>query len=75
MKLENIGFYTLSDERAKNSSATSPLMRNELIITSLCNFKCLYCRENCLDVCIDYNNKWAEVYGIKRDEIIFTQNI
>jgi MoaA/NifB/PqqE/SkfB family radical SAM enzyme len=44
LKLENIGFYTLEDERAKNACATSPLWRNELIITSRCNFKCPYCR-------------------------------
>lgn len=44
MKLEDIGFYTLSDERAKTSCSSSPLMRNELIITALCNFTCSYCR-------------------------------
>ena len=43
-RLENIGFYTLSDNRARNSSWRSPLWRNELIITSKCNFKCPYCR-------------------------------
>lgn len=44
MKLEDIGFYTLSDERARNVSATSPMQRCELIITDVCNFKCPYCR-------------------------------
>lgn len=44
MKLEDIGFYTLSDDRAKNSSLISPLMRCELILTDKCNFKCPYCR-------------------------------
>ena len=44
MKLEEIGFYTLSDERAKNSSSISPLWRCELILTARCNFKCPYCR-------------------------------
>ena len=44
MKLENIGFYTLSDERAENASSTSRLMRCELILTDMCNFKCPYCR-------------------------------
>jgi len=42
--LENIGFYTLSDERARRSSASSPLMRCELILTGRCNFRCPYCR-------------------------------
>ena len=44
MKLENIGFYTLSDERAKNVSITSRMKRCELIITEYCNFSCGYCR-------------------------------
>lgn len=42
--LKTIGFYTLSDARAKQSSATSPLWRAELILTGRCNFKCPYCR-------------------------------
>ena len=44
MKLEEIGFYTLSDSRAENSSVDSRLMRCELILTDACNFKCPYCR-------------------------------
>ncbi len=44
MKLEEIGFYTLSDERARNGSATSPMERCELILTTRCAFKCEYCR-------------------------------
>jgi molybdenum cofactor biosynthesis enzyme MoaA len=44
MKLEEIGFYTLNDERAKNASKESQLMRCELILTGACNFKCPYCR-------------------------------
>lgn len=44
MKLENIGFYSLSDERCKNASEFSQMKRCELIITELCNFSCPYCR-------------------------------
>lgn len=44
MKLENIGFYTLSDQRVKNATAFSTLMRCELVLTGRCNFKCPYCR-------------------------------
>src|SRR5271157_5350514 len=44
MKLEDIGFYTLSDKRAKEASITSDLQRCELILTDRCNFKCQYCR-------------------------------
>ena len=44
MKLDDIGFYTLSEERASNSSVTSPLWRCELILTDRCNLRCPYCR-------------------------------
>lgn len=44
MKLEDIGFYTLSDKRAKNASITSPLMRGEILLTDKCNLHCPYCR-------------------------------
>jgi molybdenum cofactor biosynthesis enzyme MoaA len=44
MKLEEIGFYTLSDDRAKNNSPSSPLWRCELLLTDACNFNCPYCK-------------------------------
>jgi MoaA/NifB/PqqE/SkfB family radical SAM enzyme len=44
MKLEDIGFYTLSDKRALNSTANSRLERCELLLTKRCNFHCPYCR-------------------------------
>jgi MoaA/NifB/PqqE/SkfB family radical SAM enzyme len=44
MKLESIGFYTLSDERAKTASSSSDLKRCELLVTDACNFRCPYCR-------------------------------
>lgn len=44
MKLEEIGFYTLSDHRVKQVSAESPMWRCELIVTDKCNFNCVYCR-------------------------------
>jgi hypothetical protein len=45
MKLEDIGFYTLSDNRALNVSAWSPMIRCELVLTDRCNFRCPYCRD------------------------------
>ena len=42
--LENIGFYTLSDDRVRLVHAGSSLSRCELILTDKCNFKCPYCR-------------------------------
>lgn len=44
MRLEDIGFYTLSDERARTATHTTPIQRLECIITDRCNFKCPYCR-------------------------------
>jgi len=42
--LKEIGFYTLSDERARNVSEASQMQRCEMIITEYCNFTCPYCR-------------------------------
>jgi len=44
MQLEEIGFYTLSDNRVKHTSENSQMQRCEMIITEYCNFKCPYCR-------------------------------
>jgi len=44
MKLEQIGFYTLSDKRAATASQFSPLSRCEMLLTGRCNFHCPYCR-------------------------------
>ena len=44
MRLEDIGFYTLSDKRAQNLTPYDSMKRCELIITEYCNFKCPYCR-------------------------------
>jgi MoaA/NifB/PqqE/SkfB family radical SAM enzyme len=43
-KLEDIGFYTLSDKRCSQVSETSPMSYCELILTTRCNFRCPYCR-------------------------------
>lgn len=68
MRLEEIGFYTLLDERARNASATSPMWRCELILTDRCNFSCIYCRglrEDCrgdmpIDRVLWVIDKWAD---------------
>lgn len=44
MKLEEIGFYTLSDKRATTASHASALSRCEIVLTARCNFRCPYCR-------------------------------
>jgi len=44
MKLEEIGFYSLSDNRVKNTNINSRMMRCELILLERCNFSCPYCR-------------------------------
>ena len=43
-RLEDIGFYTLSDARASVASSSSPLWRCEMILTDRCNLRCPYCR-------------------------------
>lgn len=55
MDLKSIGFYTLSNERASNTSETSQMKRCEMIITEYCNFKCPYCR-----------GLKAEIYGQRK---------
>jgi MoaA/NifB/PqqE/SkfB family radical SAM enzyme len=44
MELDRIGFYTLSEERARQASSSSPMWRGEIILTGKCNFKCSYCQ-------------------------------
>lgn len=43
--LDSVGFYSLSEDRVKNTSLTSQMKRCEIIITEYCNFKCPYCRK------------------------------
>jgi MoaA/NifB/PqqE/SkfB family radical SAM enzyme len=42
--LEDIGFYTLSDDRVRQVSHESQMWRVEILITDRCNFRCPYCR-------------------------------
>jgi molybdenum cofactor biosynthesis enzyme MoaA len=44
MKLEEIGFYTLNDARARSACLQSPMYRCEILLTGACNFSCPYCR-------------------------------
>jgi MoaA/NifB/PqqE/SkfB family radical SAM enzyme len=68
MKLEDIGFYTLCDERAKVSDGTTRMYRCEMILTNKCNFKCPYCRglrDDCigdmpLDTAFFVLDRWIE---------------
>jgi pyruvate-formate lyase-activating enzyme len=67
--LESIGFYTLSDDRAKRASKSSPLWRCELLLTGRCNFRCPYCRsvggrDLSLDRAMRTVDLWADM-GLK----------
>src|SRR5690606_5058022 len=42
--LNTIGFYSMSDDRVRNTSEHSQMKRCEMIITEYCNFRCSYCR-------------------------------
>lgn len=44
MKLDDIGFYTMREDRCASSNDKTPIMRAELILTDRCNFSCPYCR-------------------------------
>jgi len=74
MKLEKIGFYTLSDERAKNVSATSQMKRCEMIITEYCNFNCPYCRGLDKEVYGDRKIKQLSLEEIKRNIDLWCEN-
>ena len=67
MKLENIGFYSLSDERAANTSPTSQMKRCEMIINEYCNFKCPYCKGLAGEVFSDRLRKENTIDEIKRN--------
>lgn len=64
--LSKIGFYTLCDERAKNTSVSSQMKRCELIITEYCNFKCPYCRGLKSEIYGDRAVKQLAFYEIQR---------
>lgn len=65
MKLEDIGFYTLLDDRAKNASVDSPLWRCELLLTSKCNFKCPYCRgtDDSANITLDFAKHIVDIWA------------
>lgn len=65
MKLEEIGFYSLTDERARTSSAFSQMKRCEMIIIEACNFKCPYCRGLSSDVFADRKVKMMTLAEVK----------
>ena len=44
MKLDQIGFYTLTDDRASHADGNSPMWRGEILLTGRCNYRCIYCR-------------------------------
>lgn len=48
--LDGIGFYTLSERRCSRASATTPIMRAEIVLGDACNFNCPYCRGQRRDI-------------------------
>lgn len=72
--LNEIGFYTLSDERAKNSSETSQMKRCEMIITEYCNFKCPYCRGLKSEIYGNRTIKQLSLEEIKRNIDLWCEN-
>ncbi|MDD5589050.1 MAG: radical SAM protein [Candidatus Nanoarchaeia archaeon] len=60
MILNKIGFYTLTEHRAKSVTNESPIMRSEIILTDRCNLKCPYCRGLKNDIRGDINLQFTE---------------
>jgi molybdenum cofactor biosynthesis enzyme MoaA len=44
MKLDDIGFPTINDERARHADENTRMIRCDMVLTDLCTFKCPYCR-------------------------------
>jgi len=74
MNLKEIGFYTLSDERVKNTSETSQMKRCEMIITEYCNFKCPYCRGLKSEIYGERKIKELSLIEIKRNIDLWCKN-
>ena len=75
MDLKEIGFYTLSDERAKNTSEVSQMKRCEMIITEYCNFTCPYCRGLKDEIYGDRRIKQLSLAEIKRNIDLWCMNV
>jgi len=73
-KLENIGFYTLYNDRAKNVSESSQMKRCEMIITEYCNFNCPYCRGLSEEVYGDRKFKQLSLDEIKKNIDYWCEN-
>lgn len=74
MKLENIGFYTLSDYRAINTKEGSQMQRCEMIINEYCNFKCPYCKGLGEEVFNGRKRKELTIEEIKRNIDLWCDN-
>ena len=55
MKLDDIGFHTLTDARACGTSVSSPLWRLCFLISGRCNFSCPYCNGLRCDKDMDFD--------------------
>lgn len=75
LKLEKIGFYTLSDERVRNTSDKSQMKRCEMIITEYCNFRCPYCRGLKDEIYGDRKVKELSFEEIKRNIDLWCRDI
>ena len=72
--LNNIGFYTMQEERAKNASITSCMKRCEMIIIEACNFKCPYCRGLANEIYGDRKKKMLSLEEIKQNIDYWCEN-
>jgi len=64
--LEEIGFNTLEDCRARFANHKSEMWRTEIIITEACNFNCPYCRGLDNDIYGQRNQKMLSLDEVKK---------
>jgi MoaA/NifB/PqqE/SkfB family radical SAM enzyme len=64
LKLDEIGFYTLSEARAAHATEFTPLERCELVLTARCNFNCPYCRRvGGKDLPLTHAKRWISLWA------------
>jgi MoaA/NifB/PqqE/SkfB family radical SAM enzyme len=64
VKLDEIGFYTMSEERAAHATHRTALQRCELVLSARCNFTCPYCRHvGGDDLPLTHAQRWVSLWA------------
>ena len=65
--LDEIGFYTMQENRVRNVSLKTAMKRCEMIIIEACNFSCPYCRGLSNEIYGNRSRKMLSLEEIKRN--------